>query len=110
MQETASDDALPPPPPAIRRKSDPVDRYIEWYGRKKIHVILINRQFGWIWMMNTRSKFGFARITNPEWGYLSLPDIKNGNIPAERILQDELPATVSEILQKHPELREYFVE
>ncbi len=60
-------------------------------------------------MMNTRTNFGFAKITDPEWGYMSLDEILSGEMRVEYILKDELPCTFSEIAERHPEFEKFFV-
>lgn len=109
-QEGDCDELSSPSP--LRRKLDgesEMDKAVKWHGKMKIDVVLQNEQFGWIWIMNTRSKFGFAKITDPEWGFMSLPDIISGDTPVERILEDELPCTFSQLTRRHPEFKSFFV-
>lgn len=59
--------------------------------------------------MNTRSRFGFAKITDPEWGYLDVSDILRGQTQTESVYKDELPCTFKQLAQRHPEICHYFV-
>jgi hypothetical protein len=93
--------------PETQPKSNTLKKALRWYGRRKMDIVLRNEEKGWIWIMNTKTSFGFARITNPEWGYLSLDDIIPGNGLLEAMWMDELPCTFRDMVMRHPEIAEY---
>ena len=97
-------------PPAVRQKTSdtPIGRAAKIHGRKKIDLVLCNRERGWIWIMNTRTSFGFAKITNAEWGCISEDDVKRGLVPLTSLYEDELPCTFKQLAEAHPDLAPYF--
>jgi hypothetical protein len=92
-----------------------LEEALKHYGHKIIDTAYECAATGHIWLFNKKKQSGFARITEPEWGYISEDEIKETIETSHplfrptKIFTSSLPCTLRElVLEREPQVQSYF--
>lgn len=82
------------------------------HSKKRVDTAYEIASTGFIWIFDKKKKMGFARLFEPEWGFIDETEIVGAQLLLARrpvrILEEHLPCTFGQLIERCPQLRTYF--